>query len=396
MHQRFTFPRQAAVLACLLLAAFTATTRAGEPRDAERPEPLPQGEKDAVLLRVLDLDSEKASVSAKAETRLIKAGSRIVPYLCELLTSGREDIPKAEVVKVLGEIGDPRAAATVTPMTAPGKPLNLRRMAVMALPRMGEGEEEEVARHLMKLLRDEQRMVAHAAFQGLTNLVHDERSGAAAAEEIVDIIDDELPDAEGQARTWMIALLGETRSERAVEPLLDLVRYEAGDESGKLKLLAAKALGQIGDGEAADELVKLLRDDDARVRKGAAGALTRLSLDEGQREELALALVDELGVADETGGDVNDLVRKVLGSVAGGGEGAVALPIELDLPPLPGTALAAPMSTPAERSRSYFYMAVGGGAVAFTLILFYLRSVLIRRKAAAIEAGRRKLRRRSF
>lgn len=294
-------PFRAGALLGALLAASSTAAPAGEPKK------LSEREKAAVLKSVLTLTAEGLGVSAKAETRLLKAGKRIVPYLCELLASEREDIPRPDVVKVLGEIGDKRAVQSVALMTTAEHSLGLRRMAVDALSRIGG---KGVAKYFVRLLGDKQMVVSHAAFQGLTRLIQARRSNPSATGELADLLLAALPEAEGQARVWLIALLGETREKAAARPLLQLVRSGPPE----VRLPAVKALVRIGDKKTAARLLALLRgkDLDARLRDEIASALGSLA-----DEDLAPEMVDLMADKPELAKPLAKTLSKVTGKRIG-------------------------------------------------------------------------------
>ena len=292
---------------------------------------LSQAEKAAALGHVLALASEAPEASVGAEKRLVAMGGRVVPYLCELVTSGRPDLPVVDVVRALGEIGDARASKTVAAMTSPGHPLDLRRTAVAALSKIGG---EGAAKRLMTLLLDafgKESSLARAAYNGLTRLAKSEDGDSPHAEEIASLVLDRLDEAasSGQRRRpdqaddglclWMVALLGEVRHASAVRQLVELAG--TSERKPEIRRQAARALGAIGDGEAAIPLVELVCDEDPAVGKEAANALGRLRLSEDQEAEVACLLLEELAFEDATGGELHALVRGALARVTGEGAG---------------------------------------------------------------------------
>ena len=279
------------------LALFLAASPAAG--ETSRPKELSKQEKDAVLKLILASKNEKKWENRdRAQTRLTKAGKRIIPYLCELLESAPEDFPRSEVLAVLGEIGDRRALRGVARFTAPETPLDLRRLAVHVLSRIGG---KGVAKYLVRLLGDKEFFISHAAYQGLSNLIHARRSDEAARREIGDLLLDELVRAEGRARMWVVVLLGLTRDKKAVRPLLRMVRSGPAE----LKRPALKALVRIGDSKAAPGLLDIVRGEklDEKLRKeviSAVGSLGKedlvpdmISLME-EKPEIARALADAL------------------------------------------------------------------------------------------------------
>jgi len=288
----------------VLLGLLAAAAQAGETRG---PAELSRAEKDAVLRLVLLLESEEPGVGISAEKRLVRAGKKVVPHLCELLASGPEDVPAARVVTVLGKIGDRRALKNVARMSTREHPYEVRMSAVYALAGIGG---KGVAKYLVRLLSDKELMVSQAAFQGLVKLAQARRSDPSATGELADLLLGALPEAEGRARIWIVGLLGEMREMSAARPLLRLVRSGPPE----VRLPAVKALVRIGDKKTAGKLLALLRNEglDARLRDEIASALGSLA-----EEDLAPEMVDLMADRPELAKPLAKTLSKVTGKRIG-------------------------------------------------------------------------------
>ena len=274
---------------------------------AESAVGLSQADKDAVLRLVLVMKSEDYKVSAGAEKRLLKAGKKVVPYLCELLETGPEDLPRARVVRVLEEIGDRRALRSVALMSTREHPSDVRMSAVYALSKIGG---KGVDKYLVRLLRDKEIALAQTAFQGLSKLIRVRRSDPSGSRELADLLLGELSEAEGQARLWTVGLLGQVRDKRAVRPLLRIVRSGPPE----LKRPALEALVRTGDEKAAPGLFDLLRRGRLveKLHKEAISAVGSLG-----KEDLVPDMISLMEEKPELARPLADALAKITGQRIG-------------------------------------------------------------------------------
>ena len=159
-----------------------------------------------------------------------------------------------------------------------------------------------------------------------------------------------------------------------------------------------------------DGLLEQVEKGDVTVATAAASALSRMRLSEREKTEVVQTLVDQLGLEGDAT-PIREAATKALGVVTGEGgksrsewrswavKEGYGDPVER----IPGDDLEAerlpvivpPVDTGASPAvSSLIYVAVGLFAAALVVMLLLLRSVFRKRSVAAIEARRKKARRR--
>lgn len=118
-----------------------------------------------------------------------------------------------------------------------------------------------------------------------------------AEEELLSLL--ESPDMKYRGKSFVIEILGETRSKRSMSRLIGFLH----DMRRDLRRAAAEALGKIGDPEAVGHLIEVSqRDEDAHVRRSAIEALGNI-----QSMEAYKPLMDLLSVER-----YHDIVEKIV------------------------------------------------------------------------------------
>lgn len=183
---------------------------------------------------------------------------------------GDEDLVKrSSAAQALSQIGDPRAVEPLIEFMKKEK--RLSRYAVRYLSMIGE----PAVKPLIEALRDENSLIRRLASSGLG------RIGEPAVEPLIKTLEDE----DENVRYGAVDALGRIGDPRAVEPLIKTL----GDkEVGRAAWSALSKMGR----PAVKPLIKALKDEDPRVREGAARALGELS-DPRAIEPLEKALEDK-------------------------------------------------------------------------------------------------------
>ena len=301
------------------------------------------------------------------------------------------------IIELAGRTGDRRALQPLIKIARSSAPSRNRSAALKALAGLND---PDATKAIVEALGDEEYYVRRTAGEAVAALA----SAPGRADGVARLVAGRLRTIEKSRRPSLVHLLGkmdcetarrevshhlgsndrgildaavrsagELKMADAAERLLEIARDD--DQARHMRELAFRALGQTGATEDLDELVPLLESDEAFVRKGAHRTLRRLT---GKSLPPSPDIWSSAVILAEE-------------------ERAAGGPIEFDPKDLPATpepqsavdvALAAPPTNP-------LYYVLGAAAVAAAVGLFALRASLVRRKAVKIEAGRRKIRRRS-
>jgi len=301
------------------------------------------------------------------------------------------------IIELAGRTGDRRAVQPLIKIARSSEPSRSRSAALKALARLND---PDATKAIVEALGDDEYYVRRTANESVAALA----SAPGRADAVARLVAGRLRTVEKSRRPSLVHLLGkmdcatarreviyhlgsndpgildaavrsagELKMADAAERLLEIA--EDDDQPRQMREVAFRALGQTGATEDLDELVPLLESEKEFVRKGAHRTLRRLT-----------------GKALPPSPDVwSSAVIVAEDERAAGG------PIEFDPKELPATsepqsaadvALAGPPTNP-------LYYVLAAAAVAAVVGLFALRTSLVRRKTVKIEAGRRKIRRRS-
>ncbi|MHC4200962.1 MAG: HEAT repeat domain-containing protein [Planctomycetota bacterium] len=326
---------------------------------------MQEGEVVPVLIKRIQEPGGPAS--PRAVELLGRTGDRrAVQPLVKIIRSPARTSPRAEALVALGGLAGPQQIAVILG-SLDHEDYYVRRAAGKALGEVASAP--GAAGRVARLLADKIRKMEKGGKPALIRLFGKLDSRAARAE---------VSDYLRYTREYAILraavhAAGELKMADAAERLLEIANDN--DQPRQMRELALRALGETGATEDLDELVPLLESDEAFVRKGAHRTLRRLT-----------------GKALPPSPDVwSSAVILAEEERAAGG------PIEFDPKELPATpepqsaadvALAGPPTDP-------LYYMLGAAAIAAAVCLLALRASLVRRKALKIEAGRRKIRRRS-
>ena len=258
------------------------------------------------------LGDPSRDVRLGAAGALKKMGSSAVEPLIRALREGDDELRK-EAARVLGDIGDERAAGSlvealtdrdervrgrvVASLVKLGEPAvavlqeaarsvsdEMRRMANLVLVKMGRKRPEEVEA-VAELPEGEKAseadIVANLIERGEWEQVA--TLGSVAFPALIAALRHEDPDRRKGA-AWA---LGVMRDDRAVEYLVRVLE----EDEPQVRRAAAWALGVIGDSRGVPALIRALQDDDPEVRRKAAWALGEIG-DERARDALVQALQD--------------------------------------------------------------------------------------------------------
>jgi HEAT repeat protein/beta-lactamase regulating signal transducer with metallopeptidase domain len=162
---------------------------------------------------------------------------------------------RRDILWALGNHGDDRAAALVTPLLKDDD-WEVRHLAVYALRTAGA----KATGPLSEALRDESWKVRQLAASELGDL---------GDRHAVDPLIGALQDESWEVRHLAASSLGLLGDRRAVRPLIGAL----ADPRWEVRHLAAWSLGRLGDHEAVAPLLKALGDESPKVRHTAAWAL---------------------------------------------------------------------------------------------------------------------------
>jgi HEAT repeat protein len=243
-------------------------------------------------------------------------GAQAIPILLQALQDKNLVWMRREIIRSLGEIGDPRAVPALLQMLQDeSKQINEKDEVVAALVKI---DDPQAVPALLQLLRKERisqkehnwwsdetkktlgRIRKPQSISAVLKVLQDEDANLrmAAAEVLGEIGSLQVIPALAQAllhdenagvRKAAAKALGKIGDTRAVPDLLQALRNEEGDA----RAIAAKALGLIGDPQAVFALAQvLLHDENTGVRKAAADALGNIG-DSQATPALVKALQDE-------------------------------------------------------------------------------------------------------
>jgi len=199
---------------------------------------------------------------AKARKRLKEMGGPAVEHLTKLLKD-ESYMVRADMAKLLGEIGDKKAVEPLIPLLKDPDWL-VRQNVVWAL---GNLKDERAVEPLIGALKDKTWNVRSFAASALGRI-----GDARAVGPLVEIVKGGAS-AQGDDGLRVLGVvvyaLGEIGDKRAVEPLLEASKAEDAD----VRVHAFAALGGLGDTRAIEPLIGMLNDPDADVRRTAARGL---------------------------------------------------------------------------------------------------------------------------
>ena len=377
------------------LLVFLVVIGASAGAEGDRPEALLQ-----------DLTGKSSSVRSRARKRLMKLAGRDAPTVSRLF-EGADARSAERLARILGWTGDPRYVPPLFEKAKASSDAGLKGACIAALGAIGN---DSALSALRGLARHDDPVVRLRAAEALS------ASGGALAEKLLMVAG---LDPDEQVRKAAYSGLGEIGGVEAARFIAGQVS-SAGDRT---VVWAAGAGGRIlarhrGEGDArfspesaadameelAEELVDLAEDGSAEARDAAIKALAGAGI-----VEAVPALIEIMRDEPEAAAAVNDALRRISGK---------------NLPPDPAAweswhyyASTPPEERETERERServvhpvagdgridlgmsgptdswkYMLAAVAGVCIAALLVL--LRSRQIKRSAAKIEAGRRKVKRR--
>ncbi len=227
----------------------------------------------------------RAAVGLLAARLLEELGRRAVPQILAALEREREPFGRAMMLRVLGEIGDPRALEPIlkhTRFPRPPKKDRKKRSLVQIAPVLHEQQKEEPApppmvraQAVKALTRYQDPRVAAALVAALGDPHPEVR--AAAAKTLAKRGDPEAlaalmaaaKDKFTRVRRQVFRALKYYQDRRAVGVFLAGLK----DPDAQVRQVAAEALGAIRDIRAAGPLLAAVKDPDPRVREAAIDSL---------------------------------------------------------------------------------------------------------------------------
>jgi HEAT repeat protein len=238
--------------------------------------------------------------SPAAGSSLTACGPAAVPGLVELVGNRREEV-RVAAMRLLGEIGDRRAADPLHPALRDAS-ATVRATAAWALGRIGAfaslapllealGDPVvSVDEALLAAVNGFGRAALGGALEALGDR-NDRRRGDAvsllgtigdpgAAAPLNGLLPQEPSWPVRQQIAWALGRIGDRSS---VEPL----RRALADPATGVRSAAADALGEPGAAAAVEALVDALEDGSPEVRAGAVGALARITGAQQPRDEAA-------------------------------------------------------------------------------------------------------------
>ncbi len=192
---------------------------------------------EAQILRfiILTMQDKNESVQNEAHTALLKFGPQVVEPLIELLNDESPDIKKT-AAKVLGEIGDTRAAKPLESIVYKNNMIEWEILWALAKIK------KDFIEHLIQLLGDEKEELRLSAVKALSSLGDDlSASGKRLVEPLVQLLHD-------------------TNEVSRVRNPARLLRHDTNE---KIKAYTIKALCNIGSLTAINPVIKLLVNESA-------------------------------------------------------------------------------------------------------------------------------------
>jgi len=180
------------------------------------------------------------------------ADKRAVLPLIKLLNDN--SFAKWQAIRALGEIKDKRATEPLLKLLNRGE---TRADIIYVLGEIGDAAAIDT---LSFYLKDENVEVRIAVVSALGKIGH-KRATA--------FLIDALSDNDSRVRNWAISALGKIGDPGAVDALINIVN----NGQKEFKPRAIEALGQIGDAKATEALISFLGSNDASIRKNACLAL---------------------------------------------------------------------------------------------------------------------------
>jgi HEAT repeat protein len=209
------------------------------------------GKAESVPALIKLLSSESISFRNSAANALSQMGERAIIQLSVAMIDSRPYI-RALITTILGNLGVHRAVKILV-ASLEDTDKGVRRAAIIALGRIGDGSSAEALTHMLGEFPDETSWaLAKLGKKGLPYLL-------SATE-----------DRRKRVRSAVSKALGRMDDKGAVEPLIELLQK---DESPIVRKVAAWALGEIGDGRAVLPLLRSLTD----IHESAAQALAKIN-----------------------------------------------------------------------------------------------------------------------
>ncbi|MFZ2384730.1 MAG: HEAT repeat domain-containing protein [Candidatus Omnitrophota bacterium] len=193
---------------------------------------------------------------------LIKDSSAVSPLIDLLRDTGSSDY-RDLIIESLGEIGDPLAVDSLIHLLKDSDP----SIRVDAAGALGSIKDSRATGALAVALKDENTDVVTAAAEAL---------GKIGTDEAVTLLLNTLTggtDSESRAASSGLAVAGAS----AVEPLIGIL--ENGESGYKVKLYAAEALGKLKDARAIEPLTRLMETGSNANVETAANALVSIGKD---------------------------------------------------------------------------------------------------------------------
>lgn len=324
-------------------------------------------EGEVVPILIKRIQEPRGPASPRAVGLLGEAGDRrAVQPLVKIIRSPSERSPRAEALLALGRLAGPEEVTLIIE-SLDHKDYYVRKAAGEALGGLASAPEraEAAARLIAAKIRKTEKDMKPALIRLLGKL-----DSPTARAEVRDYL--RFTGEHGILRAALHAA-GDLKIKEAAEQVLDVVHDE--DQPRHMRELAVETLAAIEATEEMDELVSLLEGDEAYLREAANQALGRLA-----------------GKSLPPSADVwRSAVVRVEEEEAAGG--AVELNEEAlpETPALPSAADEVFGTIPT----SVIYVVIALGSAVMVVGLFLLRAAFVRRRTAAIEAGRRKIRRRA-
>lgn len=200
-----------------------------------------------------------------------------------------------QAVIALGQIGDQKAVQPLINMLLKHNEDFVRRYIAIALGNLRNADAvEPLLTTLHKVVDDGTRFSQHENTKGFIVQALGEIGDKRAVDTLIALLDTE----DGNVACYAAKALGEIGDSRAVEPLLRVLQHPWG--RAWVRPWAAEALGKFRDERALQPLIDALKDDNVRVRIGAAKGLMF------QGDVRALPALDQAkqeddGMDDDTG-----------------------------------------------------------------------------------------------
>lgn len=290
---------------------------------------------------------------------------------------------------------------------AGGESRTVRLKAALALGRSGDPAALE---HLFPAVDDEDAAVRKSAAVAITSVLRASGEADPARLVVGEALSADLsPGGQMEVVGILDKLSPPKGAARAIVRFLD-----RGDLSEEAAMKCVRTLSKERYAEfdvVRDSLLDLVETGETSVATAAAAALGRMRMSESEKEEVVAVLMEQLGLGDDDA-PIRESARKSLGIVTGEGDKSTngwrawaveegygdpveAVPedeLEAERPPVVFPSVETGTSSIVS---TLIYVVVGTVATALVVILLILRSAYTKRSAKAIDAKRRKIRRRA-